>query len=809
MVLFNLGYVIAASITHPDAAFHRWITVGIIMIGETHMTMFMFYVNEEKHIRFGRILLISQYIIAIVISIFFFITTYNADKIFFIQGHYWDFNAIDASRIVAYFIEAYIVVFIIVMIWKVVSAKNRKKWILLLLGISYLIEAIIPSITNIMSRNGIIDRGTYQITWDMFNVLGFSMVTFIYINISKDRITFLGKIIGISLVSLLLVLQWFSYYSTTDQDKTYDRLKMTQTRLLIRDQKSVKYISDNHYLRKHDILSKKSTTLILGNKNIKNIHDYNNTITFLQHSENETQRRSILNKMVGFRKLIISCDKNVLQYIHSFNYDLRLQKKQLLQIKSNNFAKDSQLILKKVHGRLKPFTNDIIEYIKKTPLKEKKLKNKVASLFNPIYKPQSRFYRINNDLISISYIVLENNSIYETGFSYRVYRQFFHPNAVKFIILLGVMLFVVVVGFRFLFLGTFVRPINTLVKAMSQVKSGNLEISIPVQNRDELGFITHNFNKMVSYLFEAKHQLEDYASNLEQMVTDRTTKLESANEELGAAMEELSAINETLTHTNHELEEAQRIATIDMKMAINVQTNFFPRIAPISSEWEVAYLFYPMAGISGDLYDFYLDEEQLSGISLFDVSGHGIASGLITMLAKSILFRAYNAHTDKPLNEVMEIFNSELIEEIRDVDNYLTGIMLRFNEKEIDLVNAGHPEPIIFNATNKDVRLLTPPEHVDGGYFLGIEAMKGEYTKQSFIMEENDYLLAYTDCLVESKNKEGEQYSVEKVIKSLKNSEAPDPKRKLEKIIYDLYNFTGTKKLDDDLTIILIRRTSK
>jgi sigma-B regulation protein RsbU (phosphoserine phosphatase) len=54
-----------------------------------------------------------------------------------------------------------------------------------------------------------------------------------------------------------------------------------------------------------------------------------------------------------------------------------------------------------------------------------------------------------------------------------------------------------------------------------------------------------------------------------------------------------------------------------------------------------------MSGISGDLYDFYLDDDTLSGISLFDVSGHGIASGLITMLAKSILFRTYNSNMDQ------------------------------------------------------------------------------------------------------------------------------------------------------------------
>jgi methyl-accepting chemotaxis protein len=581
MVIFNLGYFIAASFNHPYAAFHRWLTVGVIMLAETHITMFLFYINDEtiQQQKKGKLLLIFQYAVALSVVAYFLYSTFNAPKIFYVNGHYWDFDAETASRTVAYFIELYIIFFVLVMIWKMLKAKDSTRWAILFLGIAYLIEAVVPSITNIMSRNGILDRGTFQITWDMFNILGYTLLATVYINITKDRITFLTKIIGISLISLLLVLQWFSYYSIMDQDKTYDRLKLTQFKLMIENNLPT---SDTLYFKKYDMTTKKEELIVQKKDQFPMPQmDYNYTISYI--NRNEKSEQEILSQFPGYRKIASKRKHDVLAYIHSFNDDLNHLRMKIKALPDKNFDASVKIILQESQGKLKTYTSDIMTSINKSSHQGIKLKKEVLRLLEPLYKPMTRFYRINSRIISVSYIIVKNNIIYEAGFAYNVYRQFFHPNSMKFITLLVVMLIVIAIGFRFIFQITFIKPITTLVEGMSQVKKGYLEVSLPVKNQDELGYITHNFNKMTSYLNDAKDQLEDYASHLEEKVKERTTKLEQTNEELEAAMQELSAINETLIHTNRELEEAQRIASIDMKMAINVQTNFFPKIPPKSS----------------------------------------------------------------------------------------------------------------------------------------------------------------------------------------------------------------------------------
>ncbi|MCP4134390.1 MAG: response regulator [bacterium] len=298
-------------------------------------------------------------------------------------------------------------------------------------------------------------------------------------------------------------------------------------------------------------------------------------------------------------------------------------------------------------------------------------------------------------------------------------------------------------------------------------------------------------------------KLEGLNKKLEDKVIQRT-------EELIVAKEEVEVINEDLSEKNYELETACRIAQQDMKMAISVQSKFLPGSVPLSNTWDIAYLFKPMVGVSGDFYDFYDFDGTLSGVGLFDVSGHGISSGLVTMIAKSVLFRSFRFGLMLQLNKVLELANKELIGEIGEVDNYLTGILLRFHEGDeggIDYVNAGHPGILYKNAQTNETTIITGEngESISGMY-LGIPMMEDSYESISFPVNRGDYLLLYTDALSESKNSENREFGPNSILAAFQ--EAPDGSSEaVLKYIYDEFiKFTGTESLEDDLTIIVIRK---
>ncbi len=74
------------------------------------------------------------------------------------------------------------------------------------------------------------------------------------------------------------------------------------------------------------------------------------------------------------------------------------------------------------------------------------------------------------------------------------------------------------------------RPIGTLTQAATEVASGDLSHSAPVQSEDELGTLTRVFNRMVS-------QLRGLIGNLEQQVAERTRAAEFRARQLQAAAE--------------------------------------------------------------------------------------------------------------------------------------------------------------------------------------------------------------------------------------------------------------------------------
>lgn len=308
-----------------------------------------------------------------------------------------------------------------------------------------------------------------------------------------------------------------------------------------------------------------------------------------------------------------------------------------------------------------------------------------------------------------------------------------------------------------------------------------------------------------------KNNLQDMNVNLEDKVEQRTVELTAANEEIEAAMEELEAMNDQLVEKNRELEEAESINRKDMFMASRLQTSILHKQPPASTRYDIAFAYTPKSGVSGDFYDFYMEGGELTGVGLFDVSGHGISASLLTLMAKSIIADIFNANRDLKLGSIIEIINDKLITEIKNVDNYLTGVLLRFRNDTIEYVNCAHPDIVLKSfATGSTGKLLNSTGQRVSGPLLGIarDVSHEEYAciDMHFNIARGDTLLLYTDSLSESSRADGDDFSDLRIIKSLKNAPDGTAQLILNNILSDFYSFLGTTEPHDDLTVIVIKK---
>jgi PAS domain S-box-containing protein len=269
---------------------------------------------------------------------------------------------------------------------------------------------------------------------------------------------------------------------------------------------------------------------------------------------------------------------------------------------------------------------------------------------------------------------------------------------------------------------------------------------------------------------------------------------------------ELKLQEAALKQANKELRARQRIAEMEMNLASNIQSQLFPEKPPVNNDWDIAFAFKPLMGVSGDFYDFYEDGGILNGLSLFDVSGHGISSGLITLLARSVISRHFNLMIDYNLTRVIKNINNDLVSEIGLVDSYLTGIILRFKGNEVEYVNASHPNLIIKRQKTGSVLYVRPKDRELKGMLLGKDTFTENVDVLSFNVSKGDTLLMYTDGLIESIKTQNIKFGEQQLLQSLMNSPDGSAQEILDFIFDDFTKAAGANPPADDITAIILKR---
>ncbi|PKL19537.1 MAG: hypothetical protein CVV49_00435 [Spirochaetae bacterium HGW-Spirochaetae-5] len=275
---------------------------------------------------------------------------------------------------------------------------------------------------------------------------------------------------------------------------------------------------------------------------------------------------------------------------------------------------------------------------------------------------------------------------------------------------------------------------------------------------------------------------------------------------LHAVKAELEKLNYDLSLTNEQLKKEQLMSEIEMDIASEIQEVIFPRRTPAVTDWDMAFITRPYGAVSGDFFDFYTKDHNLHGISLFDVSGHGVAPALITILAKPVIYSNFQKCSSLKLGAVLESSNDELHDELEAVNLYITGLMLRMTDSDVEYVNAGHPDLLHYQAESKSVRVITDSLSSFKGHPLGITMACQQFNSLNFKVKRDDFLVFYSDGLTESRNSAGIQYGTSRLIDAIENSNASDAGEMLDHIIGSLNNFAGYIKPGDDITIIVARK---
>ncbi|MCB1192099.1 MAG: SpoIIE family protein phosphatase [Leptospiraceae bacterium] len=243
-----LSYLFASSIYHPNMAYLRWINAVVSIPSAIHILQFFFHFPSTKKPKLAKFILFFSWIVFLLTWTYFIIHTFQAEKIYKFSGHFWDLNAELLQEKIALIILFFVLLYLVAGFWKIIITKRKEKKIVIGIVLSFILGTIPVAIANVLSRHGMIERGTFIFIYNLFVVLGFFLVFILYINITKDKTSFLAKIIGISLVTFFLVLQIISSYSLQDKETSFDEIKKWQIPYVI-NQVNIKKDIDFYGLR--------------------------------------------------------------------------------------------------------------------------------------------------------------------------------------------------------------------------------------------------------------------------------------------------------------------------------------------------------------------------------------------------------------------------------------------------------------------------------------------------------------------------------------------------------------------------------
>ncbi len=234
--------------------------------------------------------------------------------------------------------------------------------------------------------------------------------------------------------------------------------------------------------------------------------------------------------------------------------------------------------------------------------------------------------------------------------------------------------------------------------------------------------------------------------------------------------------------------------------ARKIQASILPRRVPEYGDFDLCGRSESMEEVGGDYYDYIPVTEKILGLTIADVSGHGLPAALqvrdVYMGLRMGLARDFKiVRTVERMNKI--IHQSTLTSRF---------VSMFYGELELNgvfiYVNAGHPPPFHL-ARDGAVRFLE-----EGGPVLGPLA-HASYERGFVIMKPGDTLVFYTDGIVEARGRgeDGklEEYGVQRLLRVATERRAESAEAIVEAIFQSVQAFDGETPQEDDRTVMVVR----
>lgn len=316
--------------------------------------------------------------------------------------------------------------------------------------------------------------------------------------------------------------------------------------------------------------------------------------------------------------------------------------------------------------------------------------------------------------------------------------------------------------------GGLTAQLRALTHATGEIAAGNLKAQVPTKGRDEVTV-------------------------------------------LGAAVTHMAQRIDVLLHEQVTKAEMQK----ELETAQAVQNALFPRAKQESTALTTKGFYQPATQCGGDWWGTYRCRDGSELVFVGDATGHGAGPALVTAMVYTCCQTLPGLLEARAGDE--GISPAALLDRINDLILDAIGgrIAMTFVAMHIDPVrgkirycNAGHTFPMLYRKKPKvDLEVDGEPAYKQitlkgGGTPLGMER-NPEYKDHELEIAAGDYLVIYTDGLIECVNSERRAFGRRRLLAAAQRAVGQGAEGVIQAIRNEAMTYFGSVPLADDVTIVV------
>jgi serine phosphatase RsbU (regulator of sigma subunit) len=244
----------------------------------------------------------------------------------------------------------------------------------------------------------------------------------------------------------------------------------------------------------------------------------------------------------------------------------------------------------------------------------------------------------------------------------------------------------------------------------------------------------------------------------------------------------------------------RRLTALQQELATarQIQFSILPHDPPAASRLAIATRYLPMTEVAGDFFDFAKVDADRCGFLIADVSGHGVPAALVAAMVK-VAFQAQVAHPENP-DRVLAGMNEILGHRLEG--RFVTAgyAFIDTAARRLRYAGAGHPPLFLLSGKGEVQKLFAQ------GLMLG-PFPDAQYARAERHLAPGDRILMYTDGIVETFNRQEEEFGEERLKNLLCTENHLSAEEMADRLLLETKAWAGVREGDslaDDLTLIII-----